>query len=120
MKIDMSDVPLSLYDSERDVNIFYLHPCAAVSASYMHDKHVVKMIVESAQLLSTAVQMIRMERDTRLYVPSYQSHPCAIWTRASIENAEWLYQHFISLVHIFENTYKHPHRSYELRSTIKE
>lgn len=111
---------LSLYDGEREVNIFYLHPCAAVSATYMHDKHVVKMIVESAQLLSTACQMIGMQRDTRLYRPSYINHPCAVWTRLSIENFEWLYQHYISLIKIYEFTYNDDHKSADLAKAIRE
>jgi hypothetical protein len=111
---------LSLYDGEREVNIFYLHPCAAVSASYMHDKHVVKMIVESAQLLSTAAQMVCMERDTRLYKPCYINHPCAVWTRLSVDNYEWLYQHYISLIKIYEFTYNDEHRSAELMKALKE
>ena len=36
------------------MNIFYLHPDPTIAAQMMCDKHVLKMVLETAQLLSTA------------------------------------------------------------------
>ena len=40
------------------MNIFYLHPIAKICAVYHSDKHVCKMIIESAQMLSTAHRVL--------------------------------------------------------------
>ena len=40
------------------MNIFYLHENPEICAEYHCDKHVVKMILETAQMLSTAHRII--------------------------------------------------------------
>ena len=82
----------------------------------MHnDKHCIKMILEYAQLLSTAHRVldgVELEgisasgrkrkfwtlgdsRDYTLYKATHINHPSAIWVRKSYENYEWLYTMFI-------------------------
>ena len=78
------------------MNIFYLDDCPIVCASIHCDQHIHKMILESAQLLSTAVHLRFSIREippplaSVLYKPAYVNHPCSIWTRASNNNMLWL------------------------------
>lgn len=97
------------------MNIFYLDKDPKLAAEYHVDKHCVKMILESAQLLSTAhrvlngtVQPIEFtnkttgkvkikkilvlpdELDTVLYSATHINHPSAVWVRQSIWNYVWL------------------------------
>lgn len=69
------------------MNIFYLDDNLQKCAQYHCDKHVVKMILEYAQLLCTAVWHTGVEAP---YRPTHLQHPCAIWTRASLANWLWL------------------------------
>ena len=70
------------------MNIFYLDKSAVISAQYMCDKHVVKMILESAQLLCTAHHVCPSdaERPEKFYKKTHVNHPCAIWCSANIPN----------------------------------
>jgi hypothetical protein len=92
------------------MNIFYLDRDVKTCATYHNDKHVVKMILEYAQLLSTAHRMLdgdeyidassgrrikrwRLENESMeniLYKASHINHPSAIWVRQSNNNYNWL------------------------------
>lgn len=98
------------------MNIFYLHEDPRQCAQWMVDKHVVKMILETAQLLSTAhrildgveyvdtsgprkkkVYSLNDDRDTILYSATHINHPSAVWARSSVENYNWLVDHLFAL-----------------------
>jgi len=71
------------------MNIFVLDNDTKKCAVYHNDKHVVKMILEYAQLLCGAHHMT----DSKYEIPyklSHKNHPSAIWTRECIENYIWL------------------------------
>ena len=70
------------------MNIFHLHKDAEVCAKYHCDKHVVKMILETGQMLSTAYQRHCGEH-LKLYKPAYQKHPMTIWVGDSLGNYLW-------------------------------
>lgn len=81
------------------MNIFVLDRDPVIAAQLHCDKHVVKMILETAQLLSTAHRILDGDitgqlpdeaRDGILYRSTHQNHPSAIWARASSENYRWL------------------------------
>ena len=68
------------------MNIFYLDRNPIVAAQMMCDKHVVKMILESAQMLSTAHRVL--DGDTYadlvgLYKIAHKNHPSSVWVRSS-------------------------------------
>ena len=69
------------------MNIFILDSDIETCAKYHVDKHVVKMILESAQLLSTAVRVSGIDAG---YRATHVNHPCSIWTRQSLSNWLWL------------------------------
>ena len=73
------------------MNIFYLDHDPILAAQYHVDKHVVKMILESAQLLCTAINTASGSQITP-YKTTHINHPSAIWVRQSRANAHWLYQ----------------------------
>jgi hypothetical protein len=90
------------------MNIFYLHPDPAIAAQAMTNKHVVKMILESAQLLCAAHHILDGDISpfkNELYKVTHRNHPSNIWTRESIENYNWLYKHFIALCNEYTNRY---------------
>ena len=75
------------------MNIFILSWCVQECAEWHFDMHVVKMIVELAQLLCTAHwQLNRPEKNERrfakklIYRETHKNHPCALWVRAHINN----------------------------------
>jgi hypothetical protein len=73
------------------MNIFWLDNDLEKAAIAHCDKHVVKMILESAQLLSGVIHSINNDYgpifDTsKVYRATHMNHPCAVWTRASSSN----------------------------------
>lgn len=71
------------------MNIFVLDEDPVLAAQYHCDKHVVKMITESVQLLSSAYYFTGQEH-LAPYRLSHAKHPCAIWARTSWDNWAWL------------------------------
>ena len=69
------------------MNIFILALGAEENVSYYFDKHVVKMITEHTQLLSTANRLSGLDEGYKL---THKNHPCAIWVRESLSNWKWL------------------------------
>jgi hypothetical protein len=70
------------------MNIFFLSFNPRIAAEHHCDKHVVKMILETAQLLYTAHEVLPPGG----YKKTHLNHPCAIWTRESQDNYIWLCQ----------------------------
>lgn len=69
------------------MNIFYLDHDPALCAKYHCDKHVVKMILEYGQLLSTAHHLIDGDNvPDGLYKPTHINHPSAVWVRECVNN----------------------------------
>ena len=77
------------------MNIFYLANDPAAAARYHCDKHVVKMILESAQLLSTAHHVVDGSPSIECYKMTHKNHPSAVWARQNREQYYWLH----SLLH---------------------
>lgn len=77
----------------------------------MSDKHVVKMILESAQLMSTAHHLHNSKHAPLLYKPTHTKHPSAIWVRQSKQHYEWLYQHFVALCDEYTKRYGKVHKT---------
>ena len=113
------------------MNIFVLDKNPVVAAQLQCDKHVVKMIVESAQMLSTAHRMLdgqeykapsksgkRMVKkwklknhDDVIYSAVHMGHPCTVWTMESSENYKWHYEHFLALCDEYTYRYDKTHKT---------
>jgi hypothetical protein len=73
------------------MNIFYLDQDPKLAAQYHVDRHVVKMILESAQLLCTAVNTLAGAQVTP-YKSTHVNHPCSVWVRENYSNWCYVYQ----------------------------
>jgi len=93
------------------MNIFYLHSDPIVSAQAMTNKHVVKMILESAQIMSTAHHVINEGQEylRQLYKPTHKNHPSSVWVRQSPAHYQWLYEHFQALCKEYTRRYGRTH-----------
>jgi len=111
------------------MNIFYIDENPVQAAQWMVDKHVVKMILESAQLLSTAhrildgtktkvnnktVYTLYDEREPIMYKATHINHPSAIWTRTAVENYNWLVDHFFALCNEYTHRYNKKHKCFSM------
>ena len=122
------------------MNIFYLDHDVKKCAEMHNDKHVVKMILEYAQLLSTAhrildgivepglsktgrkktVYRLPDERDSVLYGATHVHHPSAIWVRQSKQNYVWLMQMWCCLLQEYTYRYGKQHACSKLVSPLSE
>lgn len=122
------------------MNIFFLSWNPKKCAEWHCDKHCVKMILEYAQLLSTAHRCLDGEeiivlsknnrrlkryilndhRENVLYKSTHKNHPCAIWVREFKENYIWLYKLFCSLCDEYTSRYNKIHATdIRLREVLK-
>ena len=121
------------------MNIFYVHEDPIICAQQHVDKHVVKMILEYAQLLSTAhrvldgVESVGLsksgrkakryvlpdERDAVLYNATHLNHPSAKWARHSLENYQWLFRLWIELNREYHYRYGKVHASMRLAKHLQ-
>lgn len=113
------------------MNIFYVDSDPIIAAQNLVDRHVVKMILESAQLLCTAHRVLdgreivtytknnrrqkywlieSDNRETILYKATHVNHPSAVWARTSVENYNWLFDHFHALGNEYTFRYGKKHK----------
>ncbi|WP_342265617.1 hypothetical protein [Cardinium endosymbiont of Philonthus spinipes] len=69
------------------MNIFYLDSDVKKCAQYHCDRHVVKMILESTQILCTVLHQSGISAP---YRPTHKRHPCVVWAGQSLDNWRWL------------------------------
>ena len=69
------------------MNIFYLDTDIEACARFHCDKHIIKMILESAQILCTVLWMHGIPAP---YRATHQHHPCVLWANESLSNWIWL------------------------------
>jgi hypothetical protein len=88
------------------MNIFYVDRDPVVAAQQLVDKHVVKMPLETAQLLCSA-----FPQGVAPYRRTHYNHPSAVWTRQSKSNYKWLIKHGIALCDEYTKRYGKQHKS---------
>ena len=92
------------------MNIFFTHHCPDASARDHCDKHLVKMILETAQLLSTAHHLEGDPADVPgIYKPTHRNHPSAVWVRETSSNYTWAYDLFVALCREYSVRYGRVH-----------
>lgn len=82
------------------MNIFAVNEDPRLAALELPDKLVPKMIVESAQMLSTAHRVLDGDQKAdmlHLYKKAYENHPSTIWVRQDAMNYWWLWMHALTL-----------------------
>jgi hypothetical protein len=115
------------------MNVFILSTNPIEAAQLQCDKHVPKMVVESAQMLSTAHRMLDGEPTRKpsksgktmvkyyemvddsfediLYKAVHMGHPCTVWTMQTAANYRWHYDHFAALCDEYTYRYGKVHKS---------
>jgi len=115
------------------MNIFFLHEDAVIAATMQCDKHVPKMLLETAQMLSTAHRVLdgtKIQRPSKsgkrmvwywehpdpqldevLYTPTHVNHPSSVWIRENSENYKWAFTHFVGLCVEFRFRFRKAHLS---------
>jgi hypothetical protein len=79
------------------MNIFILDTNPRIAAKMHCDKHVPKMILETAQMLSTAHHVYDTPQAPLVYKKAHLNHPCTIWVRESVDNYSWAFELFREL-----------------------
>lgn len=123
------------------MNVFILDKDPIKAAQLQCNAHIVKMIVESAQMLSTAHRMLdgSLERrpsksgkstvkywkmpdwrENTLYKAVHMHHPCTVWTMKSNNNYNWHWVHFTALCDEYKYRYEKVHATdTRLRDVLK-
>lgn len=97
------------------MNIFFLDNSPKKAAEYQCNKHVVKMILESAQLLCGVHHELGTQKlPEKFYRKTHINHPCAIWARQRLGNYVWLAQHAMHLCQEYTWRYGKIHLSQSL------
>jgi hypothetical protein len=100
------------------VNIFVLDEDPEICAKYHCDKHVVKMILESAQMLST---ISRLNGGGEVgYKPTHKNHPCTKWVGQSLTNWFWLQKltHQLNAEYLYRYNKVQNHKSYDVARNL--
>lgn len=112
------------------MNLFFLSRNPREAAQAHYNKHVVKMVLETAQLLCSAHRLLdgaraagvsksgRKQttwvlpdeaRERALYRASHANHPVAVWVRASRAHYEWAFALFVQLLEEYSFRYEKVH-----------
>jgi hypothetical protein len=97
------------------MNIFVLDLDPRKCATYHSNSHVVKMVLETAQLLCGVHHMSNPISTLQVpYKLSHKNHPCSIWVRDCIENYIWLCDLGLSLCEEYTYRYGKRHKSQDV------
>ena len=95
------------------MNIFVIDKNPRKAARQLCDRHVVKMALETAQLLSTVSHQKGFKAP---YKASHQKHPCTIWAGKSLGNWRWLVAHGLAICDEYTRRYGRVHKSREVNA----
>ena len=99
------------------MNIFHLDKDPKICAEYHCDRHVVKMILETAQMLSTAYRKKFGDNDD-LYKTAYPKHPMTIWVGDSGNNFFWSVQLLDQLLYQYTLRYNKVHKTIKISNLL--
>lgn len=98
------------------MNIFAVHESPFQAAQCLPDKHIVKMPLESAQMLAVAfgphgldLGHLRKKDGTPYANTAFRNHPCTVWARQSFANLAWLIVHGQALCWEYTHRYGKRH-----------
>lgn len=107
------------------MNIFFLDQNPTIAAQCLVDRHVVKMLLESCQMLSTAHRVLdekedfSEEKELALYKLTHVNHPSSKWCRETHSNYKWLRDHALALDDEYTHRYGKLHKcKYLLRTYL--
>ncbi len=90
------------------MNIFVTNTCPIKSAIILDDKRLIKMVLETTQLLSTTLTILGSKKAP--YKPTHKNHPCTLWVKESKGNYLWLLNHLKSLATEYTKRYNKVHK----------
>jgi hypothetical protein len=88
------------------MNIFVVDQDPRTAARSLVDRHVVKMVLETAQMMCSV-----FPEGEAPYRRTHYNHPCSVWTRERFANYEWLYSHGSALSSEFTFRFGKEHKS---------
>lgn len=98
------------------MNIFYLHSNPVTAAHYQHDKHVVKMCLETAQILCTVAHSVGVPAP---YKATHARHPSVLWAAAAQDNFAWLVLHGLALCTEYTYRYGKTHACQQIIADLR-
>jgi hypothetical protein len=101
------------------MNIFILSEDPLIAARDQCNKHCVKMIVESAQLLCTALHLMGTPKELLPYKPTHVRHPSTLWLVEHHANLVWLWLHANELCKEYTKRYGKIHKTAGALTAIK-
>ena len=90
------------------MNIFVLDKEPEIAAICHCDKHVVKMVLEAAQIMCTTCHLLGNKAP---YKPTHPNHPCRIWSQKTLGNWLWLRRYGLALAQEYTRRYNKDHKS---------
>lgn len=99
------------------MNIFCTHYSPKISAYNLDDKRVIKMILESTQMLNIIRDKLNLET-IGYKTKGHRNHPCTIWAGESYQNYIWLYDHMIYLQEEYTKRYNKHHKCEEYNKIL--
>jgi hypothetical protein len=99
------------------MNIFAVSDCPIECAKALDNKRLVKMVLETAQLLCGAVVVSGGQAPYKL---THKNHPAAVWTRKSQGNYVWLIEHFKALGAEYTRRFGRTHKSVTVCLSVVE
>ncbi len=93
------------------MNIFVTYPDPTQCACALDDKRVVKMVLQTAQLLSTALLCHGHPDQRPLFREAHANHPCSLWVRETRSNYIWTFRHFSALCKEYMRRFNRQHLS---------
>jgi hypothetical protein len=110
------------------MNLFILSLNPELTAKYMMDKHIAKIILEAVQMLCTTIRLLstlsELENiDPCVYKIAHKNHPVTIWCRASHANFVWTLDLIDAMHTEWKYRYGHPetkiHKSYKVAQILR-
>lgn len=87
------------------MNIFVLDEDPILAAQMLCDRHVLKMLLETGQMLCAA-----HPPEVAPWKRTHYNHPCTVWARSSKKNYEWLAAHGLSICNEYTVRYGRRHK----------
>ena len=103
------------------MNIFFIDKNPIKAARQLCDKHVVKMVLETAQMCSTALHEWCSDDEPilkEIYKPAYKNHPMTVWVRENDANMTWAVAHGLEIGREYTRRYGKHHKSTAIMKKI--
>lgn len=106
------------------MNIFYVDRDPGIAARSLPDKHIVKMPVETVQMLVSVlvrhgIEHSVMTQKGTLHKGGYANHPCTVWAGDTRANAKWLYLNGVALCEEYTKRYEKHHAAEKQLAQIR-